>query len=187
MADLLTSPPPPDAIAAMLAIPDVAIVPSILATQSGPDAALGPEGAGAILVLQATFADPVGAEHFWAAAVPLMDLLAAARGFIRRYSFPDGPNMTLIAFWRTLADAQAFAAGPEHRAAVQDLYAQRWQYSHFSALWELRSNHGRLVFCPHCDGVTAAAEGACATCGAPFLDILGLGAAREAAPADQLR
>ena len=30
-------------------------------------------------------------------------------------------------------------------------------------------------------------KAACATCGAPFLDILGLGAAREAAPADQLR
>ena len=117
MAGLGRSPPQPDAIAAMLAIPDVAIVPSILATRSEQDAALGPEGAGAILVLQATFADPVGAEHFWAAAVPLMDLLAAARGFIRRYSFPDGPNMTLIAFWRTLADAPAFAAGPEHRAA----------------------------------------------------------------------
>ena len=116
-----------------------------------------------------------------------MDLLAAAPGFIRRYSFPDGPNMTLIAFWHTLADAEAFAAGPEHRAAVRDLYAQRWQYSHFSALWELRSNHGRQVFCPHCDGITAAAEGACATCGTPFLDILGLGADPAAVSADQSR
>ena len=187
MADLLSLPPPPDAIAAMLSIPATTIVPTILATQQGPDGDVGPEAAGAILVLQATFADEDGAAGFWSAAVPLMALLAEAPGFIRRYSFPDGPNMTLIAFWRTLADAQAFAAGPEHRAAVQDLYAQRWQYSHFSALWELRSNHGRLVFCPHCDGVTAAAEGACATCGAPFLDTLGLGAAREAAPADQLR
>lgn len=174
MADLLTSPPPPDAIAAMLAIPDVAIVPSILATQGGPHAALGPEGAGAILVLQATFVDPIGAEHFWAAAVRLMDLLAAAPGFIRRYSFPDGPNMTLIAFWRTMADARTFAASPEHRAAVRELYAHRWQYSHFSALWEMKANHGRQVFCPHCDGITAAAEGACGACGTPFLAGLGV-------------
>ena len=169
MAELLVLPPPPEAIVGMLAIPGVEIVPSILATQRGPDAHLGPEGAGAILVLQATFADADGAASFWTAAVPLMDLLASAPGFIRRYSFPDGPNMTLIALWRTAADATAFAASPEHRAAVKDLYRHRWQYSHFSALWEMTSNHGRLVFCDRCDGITPAAEGVCRGCGADMI------------------
>lgn len=171
MTELLTLPPPAEAIAAMVAIPDVQIAPTILATQQGPDGELGPEGAGAILILQATFADPEGAASFWAAAVPLMELLASAPGFIRRYSFPDGPSMTLIALWRTADDAKAFAATPEHRAAVRDLYGQRWQYSHFSALWEMTSNHGRVVFCTECDGITAASEGVCGGCGTTLIDV----------------
>jgi hypothetical protein len=170
VTDLLVQPPPPDAIAAMVAIPGVEITPTILATQQGPDGHLGPEAAGAVLMLQATFASPEGAAGFWAAAVPLMAALADAPGFIRRFSFPDGPSITLIALWRTIADAQAFAASPGHRAAVRDLYANRWQYTHFSALWELASNHDRVVFCTECDAVMPAAAGSCTSCGTPFTD-----------------
>ena len=72
MTHLLALPPPPEAIAAMLAIPRTQIAPTILATQQGPDGDLGPESAGAILVLQATFTDPEGASGFWTAAVDLM-------------------------------------------------------------------------------------------------------------------
>jgi hypothetical protein len=80
VTDLLVQPPPPQAIAAMVAIPGVEITPTILATQSGPEGHLGPEAAGAVLMLQATFADPDGAAGFWAAAVPLMAALADAPG-----------------------------------------------------------------------------------------------------------
>ncbi len=173
MAELLTLPPPPDAISAMVAIPNVQIAPTILAIQQGPAGELGPESAGAILVLQATFNDPEGAQNFWAAAVPLMELLASAPGFIRRYSFPDGPSITLIALWRTAADARSFAATPQHRAVVRDLYEHRWQYSHFSAIWEMTRNHGRLIFCDQCDGITAASERVCSGCGAPLIDVYG--------------
>lgn len=155
----------------MSAIPGMQIAPTILATQQGPDGHLGPEEAGAILMLQATFVDPEGAAAFWHAAVPLMALLETAPGFIRRFSFPDGPSITLLALWRTAADAHAFGASPEHRAAVRDLYRHRWQYSHFSAVWELSSNHGRQVFCPQCPSVTPAAAGACEGCGTPFVDV----------------
>jgi heme-degrading monooxygenase HmoA len=170
MTQLLALPPPPEAIAAMLAIPQTQIASTILATQQGPDGDLGPESAGAILVLQATFTNPEGAQGFWTAAVDLMELLASAPGFIRRYSFPDGPSITLIALWRTVADARAFAATPEHRAAVRELSVHRWQYSHFSAIWEMSSNHGRVVFCDQCDAVTAASEVVCRGCGTPLLD-----------------
>ena len=77
----------------------------------------------------------------------------------------------MIALWRTAADARAFAATPEHRAAVRDLYAQRWQYSHFSALWEMTSNHGRMIFCDRCDGITPASEGVCGACGGALIDV----------------
>lgn len=69
-----------------------------------------------------------------------------------------------------MADAEAFAASPRHRAAVRDLYAQRWQYSHFSAVWELASSHGRQVFCPDCDAVTPARARVCRGCGAALVD-----------------
>jgi heme-degrading monooxygenase HmoA len=169
--ELLTQPPPPEAIAAMAAIPGVQITPSILVTQRGPEGHLGPEDAGAILVLQATFADPAGAGAFWAAAVPLMAMLEHAPGFLRRYSFPDGPSITLIAFWRSADDARAFAATPEHRDAARRLYAERWQYSHFSAIWELTRNHGRMVLCTECDGITPAADGHCRECGTALVDV----------------
>ena len=170
MAELLTLPPPPEAISTMIGIPHTRIAPSILATQQGPDGDLGPEAAGAILMLQATFTDPEGASQFWAAAVALMAMLAEAPGFIRRYSFLDGPSLTLIALWRTALDAKAFAATPEHRAAVRELYKNRWQHSHFSAIWEMTSNHGRLIFCDQCDAITAASEGTCRGCGVAFVD-----------------
>ena len=169
--ELLTLPPPPEAIAAMAAIPSVRIAPTILATQTGPDGSLGPEAATAILMLQATFADSDGAAGFWAAAVPLMALLETAPGFVRRYSFPDGPSITLLAFWRSAEDAKAFARSSDHKAAVRDLYRHRWQYSHFSAIWEMTSNHGRMIFCTACPAVTPATERLCRGCGAELLDV----------------
>jgi heme-degrading monooxygenase HmoA len=169
MTELLTLPPPPEAIAAMAAIPNSQIAPIVLGIQQGPDGRLGPEAAGAILILQATFTDAGGSVAFWKALVPLFELLESAPGFIRRYGFGDGPHNTLIAFWRTAEDARAFAARPEHRAAVRDLYQQRWQHSHFAALWEISASHNRVIFCAECPAVTPAAEQRCSGCGAELL------------------
>jgi hypothetical protein len=54
MLELLSQPPPPEAMAKMTAIEGVRIVPTVLTTQEGPDRHLGPEAAGAVLILQAT-------------------------------------------------------------------------------------------------------------------------------------
>lgn len=172
MTDLLVAPPPPEVITAMAAIPRMRMSPSILITQQGPgeDGQLGPEAAGAILLLQATFATQEGAQHFWTAAVELMAMLADAPGFIRRYSWPDGPTISLFALWRTAEDAHRFASTPEHRAAVKGLYQGAWQHTHFSAIWEISSNHGRVAFCP-CGTATPVIDGACSTCGEPLLDV----------------
>jgi heme-degrading monooxygenase HmoA len=170
VTELLTLPPPPEAVVAMTAIPHSQQDLIMLGTQQGPEGHLGPEKAGAILMLQATFTDPEGYAAFWQALVPLLDLLAFAPGFIRRWGFADGPHSTLIAFWRTAADARAFAARPEHRAAVRDLYQQRWQYSHFAAIWEMTTSHDREFFCPGCQTVTPAEDQRCRGCGAKLRD-----------------
>ena len=170
MVELLSQPPPADAIARMAAIDGVRITPTVLATQAGPDRHLGPEAAGAILVLQATFVDEDRFAEFWRQAASIMELLVTAPGFIRRYNFTDGPHYTLFAFWRSLADAHAFFAREEHQAAMRELFEQRWQYSHFAGLWELAAPRRRLIFCRHCDGVTPIADGVCQGCGTELFD-----------------
>lgn len=170
MTELLAAAPPPEAIATMVAIPGFEVTPTILATQRGPDGDLGPESAGAILLLQATFVDEEKAAGFWIAAADLTELLADVPGFIRRYTFPDGPTINLFALWRTVADAKAFAARPEHVDAMRRLDEERWQYSHFAAIWEISSNRDRLVYCTECDGVTSATSRHCGECGAAMAD-----------------
>ena len=95
MTELLSL-PPPEAIAAMAAIPRLQVTRTMLGTQQGPNGHLGPEAASAILMLQATCTDPERAAAFWNALVPLFELLQSAPGFIRRYGFADGPHNTLI-------------------------------------------------------------------------------------------
>ena len=170
MLELLTSPPPAEAIAKMTAIEGVRIVPTKLGTQQGPDRHLGPEAAGAVLILQATFVDEQRAAAFWLTAAGLMERLAVAPGFIRRFTFADGPHYTLIALWRTPADADAFFSSDEHQDAMHNLFRNRWQYSHFAALWEMSTARQRVIFCQECDGVTPATDRVCMGCGAELVD-----------------
>lgn len=170
MVELLTGPPPMDAIARMTAIEGVSIAPTMLATQLGPDRHLGPEAAGALLILQATFVDEARAAEFWHTVAGLLEKLATAPGFIRRYNFTDGPHYTLIAFWRTRKDADAFFSTDEHQAAMRELYQNRWQYTHFAGLWETTSPHKRVIFCQRCEGVVPADERRCPECGVELVD-----------------
>jgi heme-degrading monooxygenase HmoA len=170
MVDLLTGPPPGEAIARMTSIDGVRVAPTILATQRGPDGDLGPEAAGAVLILQATFDDEERAAAFWMTAAGLMESLATAPGFIRRFNFTDGPHYTLIALWRTAVDAHAFFSSDAHQSAMRALYRHRWQYSHFAALWEMATPRQRVIFCRQCDGVTPATAGVCVGCGTELCD-----------------
>jgi len=86
-----------------------------------------------------------------------------------RLRFRRLTNNTLLAFWRTVEDAKSFAARPEHRQATRDLYEHRWQYSHFAAMWEIATNHNRVIFCPACRAVTSASEQRSKACGTEFL------------------
>jgi len=171
--DLITGPPPVAATTAMQAIDGVRIVPVVLNTQSGPEAHLGPEHTGAILILQGTFAEQDKFEEFWTNVVELMRLLATAPGFIRRYNFADGPHYTLMAWWRTIEDAHAFFARPEHQAAMRTTFERRWNYTHFAGLWRTADQRQRLFFCPSCDGVVPSTEPSCTGCGSPLPDPFG--------------
>lgn len=170
---LITSPPPAEAVAAMQSIGGVHIGPATLNVQSGRSGHLGPEHAGAILLLQGTFADDQRFAEFWTAVADLMTLLALAPGFIRRYNFADGPHYTLIALWRTVADAHAFFATDQHQAAMRRTFERRWNYTHFAGLWQVSDPRPRLFFCQQCDGITTSTEPACRTCGGLLPDPFG--------------
>ena len=60
MLELLTMTPPAEVIAKITAIEGVRIVPTVLTTQQGLERHLGPEAAGALLILQGTFVDEQG-------------------------------------------------------------------------------------------------------------------------------
>jgi heme-degrading monooxygenase HmoA len=170
MLELLTEPPPPEAIAKLTAIEGVRIASTTLSVQQGPERHLGPEGAGAVLILQATFVDKQGIHRFYMRVADLMERLAVAPGFIRRFSFAAGQHFTTIVLWRTAADAHAFFTSDVHQAAMRDLYRERWQYTHFAALWETTTPRQRVIFCQQCDGVTPATDGVCAVCGTELFD-----------------
>jgi hypothetical protein len=73
MLELLTQPPPAAAIQKMAAVEGVRVVPTMLGVQQGPDRHLGPETAGAVLILQATFVDKERADAFWLTAAELTE------------------------------------------------------------------------------------------------------------------
>ena len=176
--ELVTGPPPEEATTAIASVPGVRLFPATVNTQSGPAAELGPESAGAVLLLQGTFAARDKFEEFWSNVATVMALLAQAPGFIRRYNFADGPHYTLIAWWRSIEDAHAFFASPGHQAAMLGTFELRWNYTHFAGLWEATSPGRRLFFCQGCDAIvpsTAAvpAPSACPACGAPLPDPCG--------------
>ncbi len=130
---------------------------------------VGPEAAGAVLILQNTLVDPEKAQQFWSRTATTIEAALEAPGFIRLIGFGDGPESYALAFWRTLADAEAYAKGLTHRAAVKELYATGNQYSHFAGLFAAPRPRMRHIFCDQC-GVQNDLRERCAQCGNALVD-----------------
>jgi hypothetical protein len=171
MAELRVIPPSDEIKATVGAIPGVRFTPGVVVGQAGPEAQLGPESAGAILVLHTSAVDDAAAELFWRATTSVKQQLPDAPGFIRLCSFFDGLSGYLVAFWRTVEDAQRFAGNPQHREAMAGLRRERFEYSHFVGLWEARSVHARHIYCEECGHATPAPSDTCAGCGNTIHDV----------------
>lgn len=165
MAEIKSLPPSDEVKAIVGSIPGVSFTPGVVVAQEGPEGHLGPESAGAILVLQVMLADEERAERFWQATTAVKQTLPSAPGFIRLFSFFAGPVGYLIAFWQTVEDAEAFAAASAHRSAMAAFAHDRFQYSHFVGLWRAEKVHPRRIFCEECATPNQAPTSACSKCG----------------------
>lgn len=105
------------------------------------------------MIAAGTFADEELFREFWTHVVDLMSLLVNAPGFIRRYNFADGPHYTLMAWWRSIEDAQRFFASPEDQAAMRKTFEHRWNYTHLAGLRQMTNPRQRLSFCQTCEAV----------------------------------
>lgn len=174
--------PPSDEVKAMVgAIPGVRFNQGVVVGQDGPDSHLGPEAAGALLVLHMTVADDAAADRFWRTTTAVKQQLPAAPGFIRLFSFFDGPSGYLVAFWRSAEDAEAFAKTEAHRKAMAALDTERFEYSHFVGLWTTHRVRNRNMYCTECDAITPAPASACSGCGTPLDDVFARGNLASAA------
>ncbi len=172
-------PPTTETMEALEAIPGVRFTPGTVTGQTGPEGRFGPEAAGALLLLHFTSVDEDATRRFWQVNLPVIRALSTAPGFIRRFSCVEGPNVYLVAFWKTEQDAKAFIHSAEHTAAVKALYRERILYSHFVGMWAAASAHPRLIFCPSCGQATPTPADACSGCGTALIDVFALAFAPE--------
>ena len=99
-------------------LPHRRITPGAVGALDAPSGPLGPEHAGALTYVYASFADDEGAQRGYRKFADMQHAMLAADGFIRWFSFADGPHGYGLGLWRSADDAVAFVRGEAHRAAV---------------------------------------------------------------------
>jgi hypothetical protein len=141
----------------------------------GPEGHRGPEAAGALLFLHMTMVDPERAQTFWSWVARTCQEAARFPGFIRAIAFWDGLTNNLVAFWRTLEDAQAYAYQPGvHLEAIQAMKAQQFEYTHFAGLFVPVRARPREFYCERCGAEAHLPVAACPACGNPVTDVYAL-------------
>ena len=171
MATLDTFPPPAGVEEKLTAIPGLRVTDGGVMGFDGPEGHLGPEAADCVMVLHATMADAQRAARQWELAIDLMIEVAEAPGLIRFVGFDDGLSGYAVAWWRTEADARAFARGRAHREAVKEQYRDGLQYTQFAGLWGPMTYGHRDVYCERCGVATRMPADACRSCGNAVVDV----------------
>jgi hypothetical protein len=146
------------------------MTPGAVFALDGPDG-LGPESAGAVIVLHTTLASDEGAQRFFQRNAELMRTLRGSSGFIRFMGMFDGPSGYGVGFWKTPEDALAFSKGPLHGALVKDLFREPYMYTQFAGIWAAHTIRPRRFFCEKCQHATPAPADACARCGNALVDV----------------
>ena len=174
MPTLQYYPPTEEAGAIVSQIPGVRFTEVPVLAVDGPDGALGPEAAGAILHLHMTMVDEEKTRAFWKQVALTLQAAASAPGLIRFVAIADGLSQDAVGWWRSVADAKAFARSAAHRTAMEEMDRDRFEYTHFAGLWELVEQRERHSVCDACGASTTMPATACVSCGTEIADVFRL-------------
>jgi len=163
---------PPDAEnqTALGSIPGARFTPGVVLSVDGPDP-VGPEAAGAVLVLQGALDRDDKAQQFWGRAAVTLRAARESPGFIRFFAFGDGLAHYAVVMWRTHDAAMAFFRSAAHQDAMHELDRTGNQYTHFAGLFRTDRPHDRHVYCETCRTRNTMPRDRCETCGNELVDV----------------
>jgi|SRR5579864_371998 len=170
MATIGHYPPAAENQTALGSIPGARFTQGVVFSVDGPDP-VGPEAAGAVLILQSALDRDDKAQQFWGRAATTLKAARESPGFIRFMAFGDGLAHYAVGFWRTHDDAMAFFRSAPHQDAMHELDRTGNQYTHFAGLFRSDSPHARHVYCEKCRTRNTMPRGLCEKCGNELVDI----------------
>jgi hypothetical protein len=145
-------------------LPERRFTPGAVGCLDGPGN-LGPEHAGALTLVFGSFADNDRAQRTYHRFTDAQCALRETPGFLRWFSFIDGPHGWGLGWWRSAEDASAFARGQFHRDLVAEQRRDGLEYSQFAGIWTAHTIGARNFYCPECGAITAAPARFCSGCG----------------------
>lgn len=146
-------------------------IPVVAFDGTEPDGSLGPEAAGAVLVLHMTMVEPERTQAFWRQVALVCRSASRTRGFIRMIAFFDGTANWALGFWRTVQDAADFARSPAHLEAIAEMHEKNFEYMHFAGLYTPVEQRVRHAYCDSCGAQAVMPQAACTSCGNEFTDV----------------
>lgn len=155
-------------------IPGLRQTPIPVVAFDGPDGALGPEAAGAVLVLHMTMVDEERTQRFWRQVALTSKAASDSPGFIRMIAFFDGAANWALGLWRRVEDAQTFARSQPHLDAIKDMHAHAFEYTHFAGLFAPVEARPRHAYCDSCGAETVMPATTCCQCGRDSSDVFQL-------------
>jgi hypothetical protein len=145
-------------------LPQRRISPGAVGGLDGPAGPLGPEHAGALTLTFGAFADDGSAQRGYRHFTDMQAAMLSAEGFLRWFSFADGPHGYGLGLWRNAEQALAFVRGDAHRAAVSEQHRAPFEYSQFAGIWTAHTIGRRTLHCPICGGRAVAPSRCCSGC-----------------------
>lgn len=172
MTTLKVFPPNADNEALFAQLPVVRQTPFPVIAFDGPDGHLGPEAAGAVLVLHMTMTDDDDrAQAFWRQVALTAKAASETPGFIRMIGCFDGAANWALGFWRTVEDAQDFAKSRAHTDAIADMHEKNFEYTHFAGLYRPVEQRVRHAYCESCGAEIVMPHETCPSCGNELADV----------------
>jgi hypothetical protein len=146
-------------------LPQRRMTPGAVGGLDGPRGPLGPERAGALTLAYGSFATAANAQRGYRAFADIQRSMLDAAGFIRWFSFADGPHGYGLGLWDDADAAAAFVRGEAHRSAVAEQHRSPFEYSQFAGIWTAHTIGRRTMHCPDCGGRAIAPAEVCGGCG----------------------